>query len=266
MERDETSALRLEQYILGELPPAEARRLREALERDELLRAKLSAIEESDREILASYPPKRMAAAIRERLSARESLRAPQRRAPSFMIALPAAAAILVFFSIFFARERLLPRVTSPAFEQTRLKGVQPHLSIYRKGAEGAEELSSGASARPRDVLQVAYTAGEARYGVIFSIDSRGALSWHLPQKPAGSSAAAPLLDQQGQVALPSAYELDDAPLFERFFFVNSAAPFSLRDVEQAAKGLASRPRAAERDALALPKDLKQSSVVIRKQ
>jgi hypothetical protein len=260
----EISDLRLEQYVLGELSLADVRKLREALEKDESLRARLSAIRQSDQEILARYPPERIAEVIRQRIPARETPREFPRRSPALMVALPAAAAVLVFLSMFVVRDRFLPGMASPAAAEVRLKGAQPHLSIYRKGPEGAEELSNGSSATQRDWLQLTYTAADARYGVIFSIDGRGTLTWHLPTRIAPSQIA-PALDQQGQVALASAYELDDAPSFERFFFVYSSRPFELRDVERAASGLASKPQAAEKAALSLPKDEKQWSLVIKK-
>ena len=89
-------------------------------------------------------------------------------------------------------------------------------------------------------MLQLSYTAGEAKYGVIFSVDGRGSITWHMPAGYRGGSRSAPALDAQGQVVLPSAYELDDAPAFERFFLVYSSVPFDVGDVERAARALSS--------------------------
>ncbi len=52
----------------------------------------------------------------------------------------------------------------------------------------------------------------------------------------------APPLDPRGPVVLPSAYELDDAPGFERFFLVYSAKPFDVAAVDPAARALAQLP------------------------
>ena len=254
------SDLLLEQYALGELPPEQERRVREELERDEGLKARLEALAESDREILALYPPERVAPAIRERLLRGEAARAAKRWAvPPLAIALPAAAVVLLFLSFFVARERMFTN-------ETRLKGVTPHLSVYRKTAQGAEELSAGSLARRGDVLQLGYTPGEARYGVIFSVDGRGAVTWHLPAGYTGGSRTAPALEGQGQIVLPSAYELDDAPGFERFILAYASKPFDIGDVAKAARGLASRPKTADREGLSLPAGVGQFTLVLRKQ
>jgi len=96
-------------------------------------------------------------------------------------------------------------------------------------------------------------------------VDGRGTVTWHLPAGYAGGPLSAPALEGQGDVVLPSAYELDDAPGFERFFLVSSAAPFDLAPVAQAARALAGRP-SAERGELSLPAGLGQSSLLVKKQ
>lgn len=274
-QRNDISDLTLEQYALGELSPEKESRVRNALETDEALRSRLEALRESDRQILAAHPVGEMAAAIRAKLhaghrlshrAARERTGDGVRRFPPLALALPMAAMVLLFLSFFAARERIIPQLSSSMGEVTRLKGVKPHLTVYRKADNGAEELAAGQAARQRDVLQISYTAADARYGVILSVDGRGTLTWHLPMRPAGAAASAPALNRQGEVVLPSAYELDDAPSFERFILVYSDAAFDVRVVEQAARVLLSRPRAADSAALALPAGLRQHSVVLKKQ
>ena len=50
----------LEQYNLRELRPRQERFVREELERDEVLRGRLAAIQKSDEEIRSSYPAERV--------------------------------------------------------------------------------------------------------------------------------------------------------------------------------------------------------------
>jgi hypothetical protein len=249
------SDLMLEQYRLGELSEADSTSVRESLARDPELRARLSVLDQSDREIRAEYPAERMVGSIRERML-REGASHPRRRVQPFAWGIAAAAMALVIFTVVISRD-------SFAGNDTRLKGLTPHLSVFRKTAAGAEELRAGALARSGDVLQLSYAAGEARYGVIFSVDGRGAVTWHLPS---GASGTAPVLDRQGLVVLSSAYELDDAPGFERFFLVYGASPFSVEDVARTVQALASRPSRAERDALPLPRGLGQYSLLVKKQ
>jgi hypothetical protein len=65
-------------------------------------------------------------------------------------------------------------------------------------------------------------------------------------------------------VALPHAYELDDAPGFERFFLVTCARAFSVQPVLDAAHAVA-RGATARTAPLALPSELEQSSVTLEK-
>jgi hypothetical protein len=250
------SDLKLEQYALGDLAPDQAAAVQQELARDAELRVRLAALAESDRQILADYPPERIVPAIRERMRGGGARSGSRRWTQLFAVGLPVAATIVFLFSFFVVRERALP-------DQTRLKGAATHLSVFRQTAGGAEELQAGAAARRGDLLQLSYTAVAARYGAIFSIDGRGTLTWHLP---AGAGGAASPLALQGQVVLPSAYELDDAPSFERFFIVFSDQPFKLGDVEQAARAIARQPAKAERDPLSLPRGLGQASLLLRKQ
>lgn len=251
------SDLLLEQYNLRELSPAQERMVREALDRDEVLRGRLAAIRESDNEIRSAFPAERIVPQIRERLL-REGAGhpSPRWRVPTLAWAVPAAA--MVLFLVLF------PLVTRQS-DDTRLKGIAPHLLVFRKTAAGAEELRPGAVAHKGDVLQLSYAAGDAHYGVIFSVDGRGTLTWHVPQRYAGGASAAPPLDPRGPVVLPSAYELDDAPGFERFFLVYSAQPFDVSDVDTVARALAQHA-AAERGVLSLPRGLGQFTLLLKKQ
>ena len=196
----EISDLTLEQYALGELPVEKEARVRAALEKDAALQARLAALQDSDRQILADYPAARMAAAIRERQNAGQARRPGQDGEASrftrlraagrtpFAFALPAAAAVLLFLSFMAYREGVLPQMASSMSEVTRMKGARPHLSVYRKTTTGAEQLAAGQPARQRDVLQISYTAADARFGVILSLDGRGTVTWHLPPVGAGVS------------------------------------------------------------------------------
>lgn len=100
--------------------------------------------------------------------------------------------------------------------------------------------------------------APSAAFGVVVSIDGRGHVTRHLPEE--GAAAAA--LDGREQ-ALPHAYELDDAPAFERFVLVTGPRAFDVAAVLAAAAAL---PREEARTrALSLPDGLAQRSVVLDK-
>jgi hypothetical protein len=266
MKRDEeerVSDLSLEQYRLGELPLAAAARLAERLGRDPALAARLESLAASDAEILAAHPPADVAADIRGRLAAGE--RGEERRARRLApvrfstLALPAAAALLLSLSLVLVRDRLMG-------DGNRLKGITTALSAWRKAGDGAERLADGAKARAGDVVQLSYVAAGARYGVIFSIDGRGVLTFHLPEGWGAGPARSPALDAGGEITLASAYELDDAPSFERFFLVYGDAPFEVSAAAEPARRLATRPAAAERGRLELPRQLRQASFLLVKE
>jgi hypothetical protein len=257
--RQAVSDLTLEQYHLGELGAERERIVREELSRDEVLRGRLASIQASDREIRSSYAAERVVPLIRERLlrGDQDTGRRPRRvRTLAWAVPLAAVAAVaLVLVS--------LPLVLRTS-DETRLKGSGPHLLVFRKTAAGAEELRAGSVARRGDVLQLSYASGTAKYGAIFSIDGRGTVTWHVPAGYPGGSRPASPLDPRGPVVLPSAYELDDAPGFERFFLVYAEAPFDLSAVDLGVRALASR--GAENGVLSLPRGLGQFSLLVKKQ
>ena len=106
--------------------------------------------------------------------------------------------------------------------EETRIKGQDPSLLVFRKVGQQVQMLKDSQTVARGDVLQVAYVAAAARYGVVASVDGRGEVTIHFPA--AGESTAL----SQGKVLLDHAYELDDAPSFERFVFLTGAEPFDI--------------------------------------
>jgi anti-sigma-K factor RskA len=242
MRRRETgpivSDLLLERYRLGELPAADRQDIERRLEGDEGLRARLAALEQSDRDIAERYPARVMAAEIRQRAS---ELDAGQRRpAPARLRAwlMPVAAVATCVLVVAVAASLLVRR---PAPEDTTIKGGgDPSLVIHRRVGEGSEELKRGATARQGDEIRVGYRASGRGYGAILSIDGRGNLTQHLPRT--GDRAAT--LQRSGTVFLDFAYELDDAPRWEAFYFVTSDRPFDLEVVRRAVRESATRGQA----------------------
>lgn len=236
MANDHRKLLTLERYLLGELPAAEIAAVENALAGDDKLVARLELLKQSNREILQRYPSDRMGRAIELRLKAAESLQAGRRR-PLVRIILPLlAAACLVV--VFLLPDRYLqdppPDPDSGQSDKTIVKGpvpdsLPPGLYLYRRvSAQQIETVSSGSALRSGDLLQIAYKPGKARFGTIFSIDARGTVTLHYPEDENGSNALTP---SQKPLLLPNAYELDDAPDFERFFFVTSDRPFRTRAI-----------------------------------
>jgi len=223
----------LERYRLGELADDQAARVSGTLAEDDGARERLESLGVDDARILAAHPPRVVAAAIRARVELERAgetdARRPRRAFARALVPLVGAAAVAVGLSV------LLParpdRTLSP---ETRLKGLEPNLLVFRRAATGAEPLAPAQTARADEVVQIAYQAAGRRYGVVVSIDGRGRVTRHLPRS---GDQAAPLRTG-APVPLPEAYRLDDAPGFERFFLVTADAPFSVELVERATQRL----------------------------
>jgi hypothetical protein len=258
----------LERIALGELPPEEltAARARLALEPEGL--ARLARLEADTASTLQRLPPADVAREVARRAegAARtERAREAQEARPSplrrFALALVPALALVALFVV--VRPDVEPGGLSGASatrEVTRLKGLEPQLVLHRQRGQAPELLTDGTRAAPGDVVQVAYVAAGSAHGAILSIDGRGTVTLHAPET---GSQSAPLV-ASGTQALPRAYELDDAPAFERFFLVTSHAPFTLDAVLAAARALAATPEARSAP-LALPTGLTQTSFTLEK-
>jgi hypothetical protein len=255
--KDRTPDWLLERLALGELDAAAAADVRGRLAaegRD--ADAELAALAASNREILEAHPPARVAAAVRARANAARPARRWLAIAP---IVLAGAAAVVLV-------ARPHRTMTTTGGDEIGLEDATPKgpaaLGVYRHRADGDERLSDGSPAAPGDLLQLTYRAGTDRFGVLLSIDGRGHVTLHWPD---AGDAAATRLSGKGEVRLPSAYELDDAPAFERFFLVTAESPFAVTTAADAARALAAKPDAARVAALALPADLHQISLTLTK-
>jgi hypothetical protein len=262
--------LLLERYRVGELPPAETEALERRLAGEPGLAARLEALERSDEEIRRRYPPEWLSERIRRRrrpepASARRSARPWLVRWP-----LPAALAAAATVALVVG-----PRLSSPIFRvpgagagpapsagpvgsDDRIKGLAPSLVLFRKTGSGSEALAEGAVARAGDVVRVGYRAAGRSHGVVLSVDGRGVVTVHLPAR---GHEAAPLRSGE-TVLLDRAYELDDAPRFERFYLVTSDRAFDVEPVVEAARRAARAPRP---DHLELAAALEQATFLLRK-
>ncbi|MFP2934191.1 ActD protein, partial [Pyxidicoccus sp. 3LG] len=179
-------------------------------------------------------------------------------------LSMPVAASLVLLF--LSTQQELTvpvpaPEPAPPAWVDTeRIKGT-PMLRVFRKGTQDAELLSDRTPARRGDLLELSYVSGGRRHGVVVSVDGRGGVTLHLPATLTGSTKLTP-----GEaVSLGHAYELDDAPDFERFLFVTSDEPLEVAAVLEAARALARQPSEARTRPLPLPATLAQTSFTLEK-
>ena len=274
----------LERAAQGELAPSQVDELRARLSAEgRSLEAELAALATSNVEIHSQVDKDGTMSEIRRR-AARAVETPSQRRSLNFWIA-PLALAGSLGIGLLLLRPghgvSPSPRHAGPTVEaqpggaepeeQIEFKGTEPSVSprlwVYRHrtAAENQqpERLSDGARATRGDLLQLAYAAGrDGRYGVLLSIDGAGRVTQHLPE-PGASAAAA--LRAPNEIHLPSAYELDDAPGFERFLFITATQPFPVTAALDAARALARQGQSARTAPLPLPADFHQTSVLLQK-
>ncbi len=257
----------LERVAQGELDEGEIEELRSRLSaEDRSLDDEVRALRESDREILARLPRESMLASIRRRAGATDT------RPRRMMLILPLALAGSAAMLLLFARGGTPGGHVTGADEDTTIKGdtfSSPRLLVYRQrqgqaaGASSSEVLSDGIRGARGDLLQLAYDkAPDGVYGVLLSVDGAGRVTQHLPEEGASQS---PPLTRGREVRLPSAYELDDAPGFERFVLVTAPKPFAVGVALDAARALAGRGVQARALALPLATGFHQTSLLIDK-
>lgn len=258
--------LKLERFLLRELDPEETDEIQRRLDEDGALRRRLEGLKSSNRDILDRYPAPMMAAEIRRRLGAGEARKGTAREArrTSFLLvpALSMAVAAIIILLLlpppaeWFQGEQPEPHIG------LRIKGLEPQIRLFRKTETGSERLENGAVAGKGDLILVQYDAAGTAYGVIFSMDGRGVITIHAPLD--GSSSLR--LQQGGPVSLGFSYELDDAPRWERFYFVTSDSVFDVDVVLTAAREMASQTHSERGDSLRLPNGLHQAIFTLEKE
>lgn len=272
--KPQLSDLDVERYVLGDLSASEVERL-EHLHGD-VLQCRADDLRVADEAFFRAHPPGAAARTIAARLE--QSARAPRVEPGHWRWAVPtlvgAAVALALVWSLPGGSEGDLPAgnvdLAQPvSAEQTRLKGQDPKLLVYRKtrAGSGRERLQANALVSAGDVLQLAYVAGGRSDGVIISIDGRGSVTLHHPATPTASTK----LEASGEQPLAKAFELDDAPEFERFIFVvaqaesGKSSPPTASGVLAAARAMAGRASNLRDAELVLPPGLSQQSFVVRK-
>ena len=251
----------VERAALDEVPPASRERIERADPRE--LADRVAALRDDSAAELARHPAGPALAQIEARVAElRDRTERDARRRRRWLggLGLVMSAAVVL----------LVVRGTaqSPAGESaladsdtTRVKGAA-RLIAFRQAGEQVEQLGPDAMVRAGDVIQLRYNAGGRGYGVIASVDGAGVVTLHYPLRedaPPQATAMAP-----EPTALPNAYALDNAPRFERFFFITSDDPLDVGQTLGALRALAHRDDSATARA-ELPAGLRQWSLRLRK-
>lgn len=254
----------LERYLLNELPSERMAHIAALIRDDPFIKKRLREIEKTSASILRRYAPETIVPGIIERASLPPRRKERGSRVPVARVLAPSlAAAVIVSLVIFIplmksGRDTVINRNG----EVTRIKGPGSELYIYRKKRNSAELLVNNRRVRERDLLQIAYYSADDDHGVVLSLDGRGTVTLHYPR----SASAATRIEKNRKILIPSSYELDDAPGFERFIFVTSKRDIDVTRVLNAARKIAAAPESAKKGELTIDIPCRQTSVVLLKE
>ncbi len=232
--------LRLERYLLGELPISEMKSVDDELRHNAELRDKLEALRRDTDKYFQKYPN------MRSQGSTHTSDPEPWWRVfftPRVISGL--AFAIAVIALLFFLpkpvpvnntitsdkkNDNVIIAMKQDTDENTvRTKGNRPALFLSAVRNTQKISLAEGNTVHPGEEIQIAYRASGHRYGIIVSVDNAHAVTLHFPE----TERAPQNLKGGNQVALPLAFKLDEKPGFEKFYFLASDKPLPLRQVMQ---------------------------------
>jgi len=263
----------LERYVLGELNAGEMNRISTLAGNNARIEQRIKEIISSNRKILNEYPPERMASLIRARQRQQHGQITEKQETTGFLfrpLTIGGFAAVCtVLLAAVFVVPLFLPSqpvTTETEQEHTRIKGSdvhsdQPSLTIFKKNGDRAQILKTGTTVTAHDIIQIQYFAAKYTYGIIFSIDGRGNVTLHFPNRHDASDA----LIQGKRVFLNTSFELDDAPGFERFFFITARSPLDIHTVLTKAAALAKNADSARTGLLELSREYRQTTLILLK-
>lgn len=237
---------KLERFLTGDLPEEEMNKLRELEANDAVFANRVKMLREDNKAILSKLPFETLAANLGTD-AAGNAAKNDAKNAPRFTLVKFAAAAMFVFavaLVAFFAQsetsvmnERVGSDVANVNGSQntqvalaenesdTRIKGLDARMEVWKKTSAGIVQLNDLDSVGEGDEIQLRYAVPEKCFGLLFSMDGNGALTLHM-----GDGVKAIELAPGKMNSLPFAYKLDDAPYFEKFFFVTSPKEFAVEE------------------------------------
>ncbi len=252
--------LHYEQILLSEISEEEARKILAESGSKE----KIEQLKESNAEILFNHPPHKIVEQINARLKMKKKSFISDLIPKKLIAQIASAAAALAIITI---------AIINPASpgdssgDGNNIKGLTPKLQVFRDESDGPNSvfrlLEDGATVHENDLIQLSYRPAGQPFGIIFSIDGTGAVN---PYYPRYFSDLANELGKGGTVNLDFSLRLDDAPLFEKFYFITSEEEFSPAEVEMIAENFAAEPSRVISGDLPLPSNFEQYSITFYKE
>ena len=252
---------KLERYLTGDLPAEEMREIRDMEATDEVFAGRVKLLREDNAAILKKLPFEKLSEKI-SAMPGRSNGAGNTVRVNFTLVKFAAAAALVravVTVALFSQRDITVPAQSANgamdvamvtdvenSMGDTRIKGLDARMEVWKKIGDSAVQMSNLDEAREGDEIQLRYSVPEKCFGLLFSMDGNGTLTMHMAE---GNKAIA--LEPGKMTTLPFAYKLDNAPKFEKFFFLTSRDNFEL-DV-------------ADVDAILKRSDINKVSLSVRK-
>ena len=236
---------KLERYLTGDLPESDMREIREMEAADEIFANRVKMLREDNAAILKKLPFEKLSEKI-AMMPGRSNAGAGNTVRVNFKLVKLAAAAALVLavvtVALFSQRSisqeggTVLANNASNADgsqvmevamvdqnDDVRIKGQSARMEVWKKTGDSAVQMENLGEAREGDEIQLRYAVAEKCFGLLFSMDGNGTITMHM-----GHENRAVELEPGKMTTLPFAYKLDNAPKFEKFFFLTSKDEFEL--------------------------------------
>ncbi len=227
---------KLEKYLTGDLPAEEMREIREMEATDEIFAGRVKMLREDNAAILKRLPFEKLSEKI-AMMPGRSNADVGNTVRVNFKLVKLAAAAALVLAVVTVAlfSQRSLSEQNTQLMEVAmvdasgagddglRIKGLSARMEVWKKTGDSAVQMENLGEAREGDEIQLRYAVAEKCFGLLFSMDGNGTITMHM-----GRGNRAVELEPGKMITLPFAYKLDNAPKFEKFFFLTSKDEFEL--------------------------------------
>jgi hypothetical protein len=258
-----------EKFLLNDINPVSARDIEKSLKNNHI-NSELEELKKNDIAFFMKYPYKKFESDLKKKISEKElsnGFRFKKFRLNNFRYvlfpSLSLAAVILIFF-VFHLNDpvnnsSVIQEQISGIDKSIRIKGPNSYLQIYRKTNNKNEQLLDSSRVQTGDVIQLCYFSAN-KYGMIFSVDGKGAVTLHYPDNKTVSA----LLNRNKLMPLNFSYKLDNAR-FERFYLVTSNREFNVDTVLKAAKLIIEKVDKSNENILNLPKGFEQHSILLIK-
>jgi hypothetical protein len=214
----------LEQYLLGELSESESLEWQKRISNDSELQKRVALLEKNNSDIREQFPLEIIEGKIRQdRALVSESTKSNNWQGFNSLINSFSLLVLLVLgITVTYNTTNTISEksLNSPG-EIVRIKGLDAQLNVYKKTRLGSSLMKDSMVVDAGDEFQLEYVVTEKCYGVIFSIDGNGVVTFHLGSVDGGAVAFAEL-----KQLLPFSYQLDDAPGHETFYMVMSSEVF----------------------------------------